>query len=141
MNALCMRASAPVRSISRRVQAVFQHAFVTERFYQTWDFYTEVLGFRTVQAEDAWVTLEHPEGGQLCIYEAETAAVPEGILGQLDGRGQWLRLLVDDPGEERDRLIAAGVAEEELEPSDGGWQAGFRLRDPNGRVIQVLRIG
>jgi catechol 2,3-dioxygenase-like lactoylglutathione lyase family enzyme len=135
-----MRASAPARSISRRVQAVVQHAFVTERFYQTWDFYTEILGFRTVQAEDEWVKLEHPEGGQLCIYQAETASVPEGILGQLEGRGQWLRLLVDDLEEERDRLIAAGITEEGLEPLEGGGQAGFCLRDPNGLVIQVMRM-
>ncbi len=115
----------------------FYPGIVTARFYESWDFYTTHLGFRTVQENDAYVHLQHPTGCQLALLRHETAGdVPE-LVSATDGRGFWLGLKVDDADEMYARLAAAGVPVVSP-PENKPWgERHFVVRDPNGVTIYV----
>lgn len=112
---------------------------VSARFHQTWDFYTEVLGFRTVSEWDTYVHLEHPSGAQISVLQHETDGHPAELVCATDGRGIWLHLEVTDAVQEHERLRAAGVPlASRLEQRRGGEHQ-FAVRDPNGILILVTQ--
>jgi catechol 2,3-dioxygenase-like lactoylglutathione lyase family enzyme len=115
----------------------FYPGLVTARFYESWDFYTTHLGFRTVEENDAYVHLQHPTGCQLALLRHETAAdVPE-LVSATDGRGFWLGLKVANADEMHARLVAAGVPIV-YAPENKPWgERHFVVRDPNGVLIYV----
>lgn len=117
--------------------AVFFTGLVTARFFETWDFYTAQLGFRTVEERGAWVRLLHPGGAQLVLLQEEADETPAELVSATDGRGLWLTLEVADPATERMALTAAGVAVHVV-PQRRWWRPGtFAVRDPNGVMIMV----
>jgi len=56
--------------------AAFYPGLVTAKFYKTWDFYTEQLGFHTIEESEDSVRLAHPSGAQLAILRHETDRQP-----------------------------------------------------------------
>lgn len=124
--------SAPPASVRS-----FYPGLVTARFYESWDFYTTHLGFRTVEENGAYVHLQHPTGCQLALLRHETAAdVPE-LVSATDGRGFWLGLKVANADEMHARLVAAGVPIV-YAPENKPWgERHFVVRDPNGVLIYV----
>lgn len=117
------------------------HAFfpgiVSSRFHETWDFYTDVLGFRTVEEWDTYVQLEHPCGARISIQREETEAEASELVSATDARGLWLNLEVADLEAEYLRLAARdlpGLTSPETRPNG---ERRFVLRDPNGILIFV----
>ncbi|MFH1499761.1 MAG: VOC family protein [Verrucomicrobiota bacterium] len=119
--------------------ASFHTGLVTRRFFDSWAFYTERLGFRTVDEGGEWVRLVHPSGGQLWLLQEETDAPAAELVPAVEPRGLWLRLEVANPGELAVELRSAGIEAEEVPPggpwSDGGW----RVRDPDGVTVLLIR--
>jgi len=115
----------------------FHANLVTARFEDTWGFYTELLGFRTIIEVDGYVHLEHPTGAQLGLMRHELDGDwPELVTGT-DGRGMWLSLNVDDADAEHKRLRALGVPIVEP-PKDRPWgERCFVVRDPNGVLVFI----
>ncbi len=122
----------PVSPAAPSTVQSFYPGLVTARFYETWDFYTTHLGFRTVQERDVYVHLQHPSGCQLALLKDETAADVPALVSATDGRGFWLGLKVEDADAMHARLVAAGV--EVLSPPENTpWgERHFVVRDPNG---------
>jgi len=122
-----------------RVNAQFSFGLVTERFYETWDFYTEHLGFRTLAESDDALLLIHSSGVRLGVLRHETDTENPERVSATDGRGFWLNLAVEDVDAEFERLSEAGAP---VVPALGaGTQTlqSFTLRDPNGVLILVTQ--
>ncbi len=112
-------------------------SLVTRRFYDSWDFYTAILGFKTLCECDVYVHLQHPSGAQLGLLQEEVDGVPAELIPATDGRGFWLNLDVADADAEYTRLRALGVEISEP-PQDRPWgERSFEVRDPNGVVIFI----
>lgn len=115
----------------------FFPSVVTSRFYETWDFYTAHLGFRTQCEHDAYVHLVHPDGAQFGVLREEIDGLPAELVSATDGRGIWLNLEVPDADAAHERLRAAGVDIVE-EPEDKPWGSRQLLvRDPNGVLVAI----
>jgi catechol 2,3-dioxygenase-like lactoylglutathione lyase family enzyme len=121
----------------RAPAAPFFPSLVTERLGETWDFYAERLGFRTVCESDDYVHLLHPNGAQLGLLRAELDGPPAEWVSATAGRGFWLTLEVSDADAECARLAGAGV--EVVEPiEEKPWgRRQFVVRDPNGVLIAI----
>lgn len=115
----------------------FFPSVVTSRFYETWDFYTQHLGFRTHCEHDAYVHLVHPDGAQFGVLREEIDGLPSELVSATDGRGIWLNLEVPDADAAYERLRAASVEIVE-EPEDKPWgNRQFIVRDPNGVLVAI----
>ncbi len=115
----------------------FHPSLVTRRFFDSWDFYTAMLGFTTLAECDVYVHLQHPSGVQLGLLREEVDGVPAELVPATDGRGFWLNLDVADADAEYARLREMGVEIAEP-PQDRPWgERSFEVRDPNGIVIFV----
>lgn len=115
----------------------FYPSLVTGKFYETWDFYTTYLGFRTVHESDHYVHLVHECGAQLGVLREELDGLLAELVSATDGRGFWLNLDVADADAEHDRLRKAGA--EIVEPlADKPWgDRQFIVRDPNGVLVAI----
>ena len=123
--------------LNSKLSCGFSPGLVTAKFYETWDFYTAVLGFKTIKESDAFLQLQHPTGTLLNILRHEMDGPPSELIASADGRGFWLSLEVPDADSEYRRLEAMGVELPE-EPQDRPWgERLFFLRDPNGVLVSV----
>jgi catechol 2,3-dioxygenase-like lactoylglutathione lyase family enzyme len=140
MQSTFLTGSAVEKNIPSALPATpFYVGLVTAKFYETWDFYTEQLGFRTVDESDAQVRLVHPSGAQLGIMRHETHEQHAELVSATDGRGIWLNLDVADVDAEYRRLSAARVpVVQPLEAGPSGARF-FTIRDPNGVLICIAR--
>lgn len=120
----------------------FHPNVVTAKFFETWDFYTTHLGFRTVAEQGDYVHLVHPEGAELGVLRHEVAAHHAELVSATEGRGVWFSLNVADADAEHARLVSAGVEVVE-ELADKPWgDRQFLVRDPNGVLIAIAhRLG
>lgn len=119
--------------------ASFHTGLVTRRFFESWAFYTERLGFRTADEGGEWVRLVHPSGGQLWLMQEESDAPVAELVPAVEPRGLWLVLEVANPGEWAADLVSVGVETDEVPPG-GPWAGGgWRVRDPNGVTIVLVR--
>jgi catechol 2,3-dioxygenase-like lactoylglutathione lyase family enzyme len=115
----------------------FYPGVVTAKFYETWDFYTTHLGFRTVCECDAYVQLRHPSGAQLGVMRHELPDQFPALVSAVEGRGFWLNLNVADADAEHARMVAADV-EIVSPPEDKPWgERHFVVRDPNSVLISL----
>ncbi len=115
----------------------FYPNLVTRRFYETWDFYSDHLGFTTVVECSEYVQLVHPSGAQLGLLQHEIDGVPSELVCPADGRGFWLTVDVSDADAEYSRLCALGVDIVEP-PQDKPWgERHFLVRDPNGVLVCI----
>jgi len=118
-------------------RAAFYPGIVTGRFYDTWDFYTTHLGFRTIAECDIYVQLAHPTGAQIAVLRHEMDGPVKELVSATDGRGVWLNLDVVDADAEHRRLLQAGV-EIAAPLEDTAWgDRQFIVRDPNGVLISI----
>lgn len=118
-------------------RAPFYPGIVTGRFYETWDFYTTHLGFRTVAECDIYVQIAHPSGAQMAVLRHEVDGPVKELVSATDGRGVWLNLDVVDADAEHRRLVQAGV-EIAAPLEDTSWgDRQFIVRDPNGVLISI----
>ena len=115
----------------------FYPSLVTAKFHETWEFYTEKLGFRTACECDSYVHLVHASGAQLGVLRHEIDGAYAELVSATDGRGFWINLDVADADAELARLSAAGV--EVVTPlEDKPWgDRQFVVRDPNGVLISI----
>lgn len=126
-------------TVSGAVTGSFYFGLVTEQFFETWDFYTERLGFRTLDEDDHRVLLGHPSGVCLGILRHETDEQHPELVSATDGRGFWLNLDVVDVDTIYESLCAVNVPV--AQPLDSGPRGTrfFVVRDPNGVLIRVAR--
>lgn len=111
---------------------------VTARLFETWDFYTERLGFRTVAEGQGSVRLLHPCGAQLVLICEESGVTPAALVSRAEGRGFWFALEVADAAAERQHLATAGTETADL-PAAPCWPEGsFTVTDPNGVLIAIM---
>jgi len=118
-------------------QGSFYFGLVTEKFFETWDFYTELLGFRTLDENETNVLLMHPSGVRLEILKHETNERHAELVSATDGRGFWLNLEVEDVDGEYQRLCAGGVQLVHPPEDQSNGRRGFTVRDPNGVLICI----
>ncbi|HRP06156.1 MAG TPA: VOC family protein [Opitutaceae bacterium] len=124
-------------SSARRQPADFFLGIVTARFYETWDFYTAILGFSTLSENNTRVQLQHPGGAQLSLLEHEVDGNPSELISATDGRGFWLNLEVCDLDAEFDRIRSAGAPIVSPPVAQNRGARHFMTRDPNGILIYV----
>jgi catechol 2,3-dioxygenase-like lactoylglutathione lyase family enzyme len=117
----------------------FYFGLVTARFYETWDFYTERLGFRTLDEDDHRVLLGHPSGVRLGILRHETDEQHAELVSATDGRGFWLNLDVADVDAMYQSLSEVNVLG--VQPLAAGPRGArfFTVHDPNGVLIRIAR--
>lgn len=130
----------PATSISSSAVATrraFHPGLVTARFYESWDFYTTHLGFRTVFENHTFVQLEHPDGPRLSLQQQECETERAALVSATDGRGWWLELAVEDVEQEFARLQDAGVEPLSAIEMTPQGERRFFVRDPNGVLIAL----
>lgn len=115
----------------------FYLGLVTEKFFETWDFYTEQLGFRTLDESETCVLLMHPSGVRLEVLRHETNERHAELVSATDGRGFWLNVEVEDVDAEYQRLCAGGVQLVHPPESQPHGRRSFAVRDPNGVLICI----
>jgi uncharacterized glyoxalase superfamily protein PhnB len=112
---------------------------VSGRFFETWDFYTTCLGFRTLAESNTYVHLRHPSGAQLAVLREETEGAPAELVSATRGRGFWLFLEVDDAATLHQALHEGGVVAA-VPLRDTAWgDRQFAVRDPNGVLIYIVQ--
>lgn len=115
----------------------FHPNLVTGKFYETWDFYSAILGFTTVHECGDYVHLTHPSGAQFGLLKHEVDGAPAELISAVEGRGFWLSLGVPDADAEFARLNSLGVPIVEP-PQDKPWgERHFAVRDPNGVLVYI----
>lgn len=115
--------------------AAFFAGIVTGRYFETWQFYTELLGFETWEESDQHVLLAHASGARLDILRHETEATHPELVSAADGRGFWFMLEVDDVDAEYRRFCRAGLTPARP-PERLFWdRRAITVRDPNGIVV------
>ncbi len=115
----------------------FYPGFVTGRYHETWDFYTEHLGFRTLFECETSVLLQHPCGVCLELLRHETNGHHAELVCATDGHGFWLNLESHDIEADFRRWCAAGLHfVQPLEARSDG-RLSLTLRDPNGVLICI----
>jgi len=115
----------------------FYCGLVTEKFFETWDFYTELLGFHTLDENETCVLLMHPSGIRLEVLKHETNERHAELVRATDGRGFWLNVEVEDVDAEYQRLCAGGVQLVHPPENQPHGRRGFTVRDPNGVLICI----
>lgn len=116
----------------------YHAGIVTAKFYETWDFYTELLGFRTIEEDDHHVLLRHPSGAGLKILRHETNEQHAELVSATDGRGFWLNLDIADVDAVHELMAASSTPG--VEPLEVGPRGRFfTVRDPNGVLIRIAR--
>ena len=115
--------------------ASFFAGIVTGRYFETWQFYTELLGFTTWEESDLHVLLAHPSGARLDILRHETDPIHTELVSSTDGRGFWFMLEVDDVEAEYRRMSRAGVASARPPELSIFGRKAFSVHDPNGVLI------
>ncbi len=125
----------PVSTVSRACYP----GIVTGCFYDTWDFYTTHLGFRTVAEHDTYVHLVHPDGPQLGVLREETDGQESELICATRGSGFWINLEIGDADATYDRLRAAGVSIDRP-PENKPWgERQLLVRDPNGVLVYLTQ--
>jgi catechol 2,3-dioxygenase-like lactoylglutathione lyase family enzyme len=115
----------------------FYPGIVTARLYESWDFYTAKLGFRTLRECDHYVQLVHPCGAQVSLLRHELDGPASELVSATDGRGFWLNLDVADADAEFARLTSEAV-NIVAPPEDKPWgDRQFVIKDPNGVLIAI----
>lgn len=127
-------------AMTRTVAEVFYFGLVTAKFFETWDFYTERLGFHTLDEDDHRVLLGHPSGARLGILRHETDELHAELVGATDGRGFWLNLEVGDVDAMYASLREANVAIAQPIAAGPGGSRYFTVYDPNGVLIRIARV-
>lgn len=123
---------------TREADSAFHAGIVSARFYETWDFYTSVLGFRTLSENDGYVRLAHPDGAQLSVLQHELNGHWAEVVSATEGRGLWLTLTVDDAEAEFQRLLASGADVARAHRGAKWGDAACVVRDPNGVLIFIV---
>ncbi len=112
---------------------------VSGRFFETWDFYTTLLGFRTLAESNTYVHLRHPSGAQLAVLREETEGAPAELISATRGRGFWLFLEVEDAATAHQGLLEGGVVAA-VPLRDTAWgDRQFAVHDPNGVLIYLVQ--
>lgn len=111
---------------------------VTARFFETWDFYTSVLGFRTFDEDNVSVHLVHPDGARLSLLRHEIDGPHAELISATEGRGFWLNLEVSDFEAAYARLVDAGVHVESTPEVTRQGRQRTVIRDPNGILIYLV---
>ncbi|MFO1452364.1 MAG: VOC family protein [Opitutaceae bacterium] len=127
------------RMTARSEMRAWVPGIVSARFFETWDFYTTLLGFRTLAESNTYVHLQHPIGTQLAVLREETDGAPEELVCATRGRGFWLMLEVDDALAEHQRLGEAGVVPVGALRDTPWGDRQFVLRDPNGVLVYLVQ--
>lgn len=122
----------------QRLPAFFP-GIVSARFYDTWDFYTSNLGFRTITECNNYVQLQHPTGAQIAVLRHETDGHPAELITGTEGRGFWLNIEVSNVEAEFSRLADAGVSIVSPPETQPWGDRHFVVRDPNGVLIYVAQ--
>ncbi|MFT3782607.1 MAG: VOC family protein [Nibricoccus sp.] len=117
---------------------VFYPGVVTARFFESWDFYTECLGFATIEEDDDHVVLEHVSGPRIELLRHETNERFPELVSETNGRGFWLNLEVDDVDAEFRRVCSYDIELVHAPERLSAQRRAFTLRDPNGILIRVL---
>ncbi|HEU5078043.1 MAG TPA: VOC family protein [Opitutaceae bacterium] len=140
MRLLMRRLGGGEMHVDGEAAPAFFPSLVTAKFYETWDFYTSLLKFRTVDECDVYVHLIHESGAQLGILKEETDGAPAELISSVEGRGFWLSLHVANADTEYERLEAerADIVEGLCNRPWGLRE--FTVRDPNGVLIKVGHI-
>ncbi len=106
----------------------------------TADFYKQHFGFTPSFEADWYVSLKSSSNPQfeLAIVDCKHPSVPPGY--RKPARGVILNFEVDDADVEYHRLASAGLPMD-LELKDEEWgQRHFITHDPNGVLIDVIRV-
>ena len=121
------------------VTGSFYFGLVTAKFFETWDFYTERLGFRTLEEDDHRVVLAHSSGARLEVLRHETDEQHAELVSAADGRGFWLNLDVADVVAMYQSLREADISV--VQPLAAGPRGArfFTVHDPNGVLIRIAR--
>jgi catechol 2,3-dioxygenase-like lactoylglutathione lyase family enzyme len=115
----------------------FFPGIVTACFYETWDFYTAILGFRTLSEQNSRVQLVHPSGAQLGIMRHEVDGPHAELISAAEGRGFWFTLEVDDLDDELSRLLRGAVPVVSFPTENAEGERQWVIRDPNGILIAL----
>jgi lactoylglutathione lyase len=106
------------------------------------DFYTRILNFEVLQRKGTYAYLKRD-----AIYiGAIESPSPDSLMDRASYRqpnkGVEIVFEVDDVFQERDRVIAAGLEELELDIAKREWGlVDFRLIDPDGYYIRITNRG
>lgn len=121
----------------RQVQtpAAFFTGIVTRKYFETWQFYTELLGFATWDESDQHVLLAHPSGARLEILRHETDDCHPELVSSTDGRGFWFMMEVVDIVAEYERVCRAGHVPARPPSGSMAGRRSFSVRDPNGVLV------
>jgi len=122
------------------VTGSFYFGLVTAKFFETWDFYTERLGFRTLAEDDHRVVVGHPSGARLEILRHETDEQHAELVSAADGRGFWLNLDVADVDALYQSLREANISVVQTLTAGPRGALFFTVYDPNGVLIRIARV-
>lgn len=117
----------------------FYNGIVTSKLKETKEFYTSTLGF-SIKFESEWFLLLEKEGRELAFMLPNLDFNHEIFKGELQGKGTWIAMEVEDLEVEYKRLKDAGI-EIIVEIKTEEWgETHFTILDPNGIGLDFVRL-
>ena len=105
----------------------------TARFYKTW------FGFTETFSSDWYISLSHPDGGELAMIDAGHESIASNYRRSVNGmilniEVENVTQMYDDIRKQNEGIIAMALRDE-------AWgQRHFMMQDPNGILVAVIEI-
>lgn len=111
---------------------------MTEKLEESCAFYQIYFGFTETFSSDWYVSLAHPDGGELALIDARHGTIPASCQAVVTG--MILNIEVDDAGRMFQEMTGKcdQVVIMPLQDEDYG-QRHFMMQDPNGVIIDVIQ--
>jgi len=110
---------------------------MTEKMEESLHFYKDYFGFTETFLSDWYISLSHPDGGELAFIDGlhETILPPyrslvNGVILNIESNN--VRQLYEDIREKNESIIVMELRDEEY------GQRHFMMKDPNGILVDVI---
>ena len=111
--------------------------FMTEKLGESALFYKTYFGFVETFSSDWYMSLKHPDGGELALIDATHKSVFAEYRSNV--RGLILNIEVDNATQMYDDIRKQNNSIVIMELRDEAWgQRHFMVQDPNGILVAVI---
>lgn len=110
---------------------------MSEKLEESHMFYKTYLGFTDTFISEWYISLSHPEGGELALIDASHDTIP--VAYQSNVKGMILNMEVEDATsiykriqKQNEQILLMDIRDEEY------GQRHFMVQDPNGLLIDII---
>ena len=111
---------------------------LTEKLNESNEFYKTHFGFAEIFKNDWYISLSHPNNGELALIDVYHNTIPDFYQSVV--RGMFLNIEVDDAAQLYDYIAdrSSHIIVTPLQEEDYGYLH-FMVQDPNGILVDIIQ--